>query len=367
MLKLAPATSRFHHPRNPLIHLFECLHRPAITQTSGNLIERSPRKLHSLPMLQISHLLGDDHFSASGQASSLTWLFHAKIINPKSRSSKIQIFFRILSPTKQTNSTLRPAKASPPLKYRFAMETPTISNATAAAKAPVTKKSITDAALAANRQNSQKSTGPKTEQGREKSSANSLRHGLTAASPTFLNPEAQADFERLKQQLSQECLPTTALEQQAFDRYAFSTYQAQRAQRLEADTQDRWIENPDHPEYFQQMERFIKLTALLERRADKALNELRKLQRDRLAALHIHNELYLLNKKVDLPATLPAADMLKGHYRDISPGMLAMLTLSYTPEVRDILNNQTPPPETPDLQISDEDLMELIRQAGQIK
>jgi hypothetical protein len=249
----------------------------------------------------------------------------------------------------------------------MANTTTTASNHSAAAPAAAFKKTMTDAAMAANRANAKKSTGPATAPGRAKAASNSLRHGLTAASPTFLNSEAQADFERLKQQLAQECLPSTEVERQAFNRYAFSTYQAQRAQRLEADTLDRWMENPDHPTYFQQMERFSKLTALLERRADKALNELRKLQRDRLAALHIHNELYMLNKQVDLPATLPTSDMLKGHYRDISPGTLAMLTLSYTPEVRDILKNQTPPPETPDLKISDEDLMELIRQSGQTK
>ena len=219
------------------------------------------------------------------------------------------------------------------------MANPTTSTATAAAKATVTTNTISAAALAANRANAKKSTGPTTETGRAKSAANSLRHGLTAATPNFLNPEDQADFERLKQKLQQECLPATELEHQAFLRYAFSTYQAQRAQRLEADMQDRWLDDPDHPTHFHQMERFIKLTALLERRADKALHELRKLQRDRLATLHLHNELYLLEKQVPIPATLPTADLLKGHYRDISPALLALLTLSYTPEVQEMLNS----------------------------
>jgi len=226
---------------------------------------------------------------------------------------------------------------------------------------------MTDAAQAANKENAQKSTGPKTEQGRAKSAGNSLRHGLTSATPTYLNPEDQADYEAIKQRLEKECLPSTELERQAFERYAFSTYQAQRAQRLEASTQDRWIDDPDNQQLFHQMERYIKLTALLERRADNAINELRKLQRDRLATLQVHNELYILEQKVEIPLTLPTSQILSNYYKQTGPATLAIQIISYTQDVQDIIKNQTPPKDPTQYKLSAEDIIELAAMAGKIK
>jgi len=226
------------------------------------------------------------------------------------------------------------------------MATPS-ANATASAPSPApdtsSKKTMTDAALAANRSNAQKSTGPKTASGRAKSATNSVSHGLTATSELFLNPEDQLNYETLKARLRAECLPGSQLEEQAFLRFAFSTFQAQRAQAFEVQTQDRWLDNPENPNFFNQMERFVKLTALLERRADKALNELRRLQADRITSMRVHGELYCLGKKVDIPASFPTTELLKSNLSQTSPGILAVYALSFLQEVKDIIENQTPP------------------------
>jgi hypothetical protein len=108
------------------------------------------------------------------------------------------------------------------------------------------------------------------------------------------------------------------------------------------------------------MERMVKITGMLERRADKALNELRRLQRDRISALDIHNELYLLEKKVPLPLTLPVAEMRKTKQSQTSPFVLAMMALNTTPEARSIVENQTKPNGVP--HVTATQIAELARQ-----
>jgi hypothetical protein len=218
------------------------------------------------------------------------------------------------------------------------------------------------AQLDANRANAQHSTGPKTEEGKAKSAANARRHGLLSASGAYFTEAEQRDYEVLENNLLKECLPGSELEHQAFLRYAFNTYQVMRAQRLEVEAQDKFLDNSGDEKYFAQMERMVKITGMLERRADKALNELRRLQRDRISALDIHNELYMLEKKVPLPLSLPVAEMRKTNQSQTSPFMLAMMALNTTPEVQQIIENQTKPKD--DLKVTAEQLAELARKLG---
>jgi hypothetical protein len=220
----------------------------------------------------------------------------------------------------------------------------------------------TQAQIDANRANAQNSTGPKTDEGKAKSSANARRHGLLSASGAYFTEAEQRDYEELENNLLKECLPGSELEHQAFLRYAFNTYQVMRAQRLEVEAQDNFLDNPGDEKYFAQMERMVKITGMLERRADKALNELRRLQRDRISALDIHNELYLLEKKVPLPLTLPVAEMRKTKQSQTSPFVLAMMALNTTPEARSIVENQTKPNGVP--HVTATQIAELARQQG---
>lgn len=202
------------------------------------------------------------------------------------------------------------------------------------------------AQIDANRANAQFSTGPKTEEGKAASSQNARRHGLLSSTPLYSSEEDNNDYNQLERSLRAECLPQTAAEEQAFLRYAFNSYQLIRAQRLEVATQNNFLIGPDDFS-LSVMERLMKLTALVERRVDKALNELRKLQKDRFVALEIENEMYLLEKKAPIPVSLPVAEMAKTDLRKTNPFQLAVMILSTCPDLREIVLNQTKPIEDP--------------------
>lgn len=63
----------------------------------------------------------------------------------------------------------------------------------------------------ANRRNAQNSTGPRTEEGKQRSSMNALKHGLTAES-VVLPGEDAAQFDALQQRFMEEYAPQTVLE-----------------------------------------------------------------------------------------------------------------------------------------------------------
>ena len=207
------------------------------------------------------------------------------------------------------------------------------------------------AKIEANRKNAKFSTGPKTAEGKTKSSTNSLTHGLTSSPETiFATQPAEAErYTELKQALQNQCLPEGQLELQAFERFAFATFQADRARCLEVDTQTNWLNEPTNQILFQQMERFLKLAILQERRADKALTELSKLQADRIATMDIHHELYVFDKTVDIPASLPVAAMRKSNLYNTSPGILALTILGLNQDVKDLIAaKRTKPTFVPD-------------------
>ncbi len=163
--------------------------------------------------------------------------------------------------------------------------------------------------------------------------------------------------------------PEGALEEETFRRYAFATFQINRAQALEPQGQDRWVNDPDHPKWFSQMERFIKLGALQERRADKSLNELRKLQRDRFAALEVQGELYAYDKEVNFSKALPMADLRTQNLYKTSASLIAISLLATTDEAKAIAKTKpTPVGEGDDyIKLSHEDLIRLGVEAGHLK
>ena len=88
--------------------------------------------------------------------------------------------------------------------------------------------------IAANRRNAEKSTGPKTEEGKAVAARNSLRHGMRARQIVCFD-ERQADFESFYTALEAALDPADAVEEQLVERIALCSWRLRRAARVEAE------------------------------------------------------------------------------------------------------------------------------------
>lgn len=86
----------------------------------------------------------------------------------------------------------------------------------------------------ANRRNAQKSTGPRTPEGKARVSLNALRHGLAAAPGTILPHENRAEYEDMKSGLIESWQPANAQEFQLVAAIADGWLRMERSRRFEA-------------------------------------------------------------------------------------------------------------------------------------
>ena len=91
----------------------------------------------------------------------------------------------------------------------------------------------TDAKIFANQENSQHSTGPKTDEGKSASSKNNFHHGLTGASFSFLSSEDPAEFEHVLNGLRAEHQPATMTESILVENMARACWLSKRALRCQ--------------------------------------------------------------------------------------------------------------------------------------
>lgn len=142
-----------------------------------------------------------------------------------------------------------------------------------------------DHRAAVNRANTQNSTGPRTESGKQRSKLNALRHGLTAASPV-LPSEDPAAYENHRRQFFQEYQPATPTETQLVQELIDTSWRLNRIPRLEADLLARAM-NPSTEEAAIRFDivdahRLIANLSFqghrLSRQFQKALDQLRDLQ-----------------------------------------------------------------------------------------
>jgi hypothetical protein len=188
------------------------------------------------------------------------------------------------------------------------------------------------------------------------------------ANPTTIfesNPLERTRYDALKAELLEQMRPEGQLELLTFERYVFATFQSSRAHQHEIEAQDRWLNEPDREIWFYQMERIQKLAALQERRADKALSELRRLQRDRFSALDVANELYLLDQFLPIPATLPVSEIRRTKQSQTSPTTIAMQVMANTQESRDILSGKAKPKPVEKISLTTEEMLLLQMQNRQ--
>src|SRR5688500_14290279 len=112
------------------------------------------------------------------------------------------------------------------------MCTALLDDVQAAEPNPKRKLPLSERRLAANRANAQKSTGPRTKEGKSRSRMNALKHGMCSASPLLPN-ECPATFETIKAELDQEFQPNTALSKTLFDQFIRSVWATHRLADIE--------------------------------------------------------------------------------------------------------------------------------------
>jgi hypothetical protein len=142
---------------------------------------------------------------------------------------------------------------------------------------------------ATNRANSQHSTGPRTDSGKQRSSQNALRHGLTAAS-AVLPSEDQATFDAHRRGFFDEYQPATPTETQLVQELADTSLRLNRIPLLEADLLTRAAHPPTDQAAIDfdivDAHRAIASLSLhyqrLSRQFQKSLDMLRDLQADRI-------------------------------------------------------------------------------------
>jgi hypothetical protein len=142
---------------------------------------------------------------------------------------------------------------------------------------------------AINRANARHSTGPRTDSGKQRSSLNALRHGLTAAS-AVLPSEDQAAFDAHRRGFFDEYQPATPTETQLTQELADTAWRLNRIPALEAALLDRAANPPNDQAAidFDIVDAHRALATLglhytrLSRQFQKAVDQLRDIQADRI-------------------------------------------------------------------------------------
>ncbi len=99
----------------------------------------------------------------------------------------------------------------------------------------------TEEQINANRQNSQKSTGPRTAEGKAAVSKNVVKHGLFAAE-AVIEGENQADYEAYLDNFLAELQPDGMVETMMAERFVSLTWRLKRAERMHNQAIDTMIE-----------------------------------------------------------------------------------------------------------------------------
>ena len=92
---------------------------------------------------------------------------------------------------------------------------------------------FTRAKRRANQRNAQKSTGPKTDQGKQRCSQNALKHGLRSQHPVIPG-EDPAEYQQRLDELRADLRPLNALEDSIVEQIADTSWRLKRLTRIEA-------------------------------------------------------------------------------------------------------------------------------------
>jgi hypothetical protein len=129
----------------------------------------------------------------------------------------------------------------------------------------------------ANRRNSLKSTGPKTPEGKAIASRNAVTHGLFARMPV-ISGENEAEFQAYTEHWLGDLKPVGATEEFLAERIIGIAWRLRRVGQIEAN-----LFQPSESQDTHQLSRLNRYENALERSYYRNVNELRALQKERMA------------------------------------------------------------------------------------
>ena len=135
----------------------------------------------------------------------------------------------------------------------------------------------TNAQISANQQNAQRSTGPKTEEGKAASSLNNFRYGFTGAF-TVLPSEDQEAYDTLLSGLNAEHRPATVTETILIEKMAQHLWLSRRAQTLQDLSMDDDLSRIEQERRFSL---FLRYQTTNDRGFHSSLNQLLKLRAEK--------------------------------------------------------------------------------------
>jgi len=148
----------------------------------------------------------------------------------------------------------------------------------------------TGAQLEANRANSQKSTGPRTPEGKARSARNAREHGL-CASQLVVKPGQETEFDEMQAGLYVEILPVGGLEDELFKALIHAAWNQRRCRQAEADLQIKAAAKGLDPLLDPALEADLRRVDLYGRRAASAfhrnLKAIRDLQNERFTRANL--------------------------------------------------------------------------------
>jgi len=173
----------------------------------------------------------------------------------------------------------------------------------------------TVAQIAANRINAQKSTGPRSVEGKAASSMNAFKHGVDAAS-IVIPGEDPAAYERMAAEHIHDVGPRTALERFEVDNLIRADWQCRRLVRIEANLYRQLLAEGQTPEEIdvtvlrdsptgRLLLKVLAQIAYQQRVHSRALAELRRLRRE--AAQADMDEIESAHEIPELPAMMAEA------------------------------------------------------------
>jgi hypothetical protein len=95
----------------------------------------------------------------------------------------------------------------------------------------------TESQIRANRRNAQKSTGPRSRQGKTTVSQNAVQHGLLTRQ-NVISSESQADFDLYHERMLSELAPASPMESMLAERIVTLSWRLKRAGRIQNQTID---------------------------------------------------------------------------------------------------------------------------------